>query len=192
MRKADHSLNFTLHTSIFILLFLASGATAAKTPPPPRVPQWTTVPPAVLESLCAEFRDEGISTSTTINIVKMAQPALITPYSMQALATTFFYRGSVDPSRAAADATASTTELPIAIPTGCAWRGIAPQTASRYIDTMTLEISPPIANPFERNTAGLFARMALADESPTWYWLPLVPRGETWAAGRLTTLLYRQ
>jgi hypothetical protein len=47
-------------------------------------------------------------------------------------------------------------------------------------------------NPFSRNAAGIFARMALGTESPTWYWLPLVARGETWMAGRLTVLPYRQ
>ncbi|HXH40581.1 MAG TPA: hypothetical protein VNN08_18260, partial [Thermoanaerobaculia bacterium] len=181
---------FTLHPSLFTLLFIACATTT--TPPPPRVPQWTTVPAAVLESLCSEFRDEGISTVTTINVVRTAQPSLITPYSMQALANSSFYHGSLDSAHAAANATAGAAELPITLPSGCAWRGIAPKSGSRYIDTMTLEISPPIANPFDRNAAGLFARMALADESPTWYWLPLVARGGTWAAGRLTTLPYRQ
>jgi len=192
MRTPDRRITFTPHTSLFALFLIMSCATADKAPPPPRLPQWTSVPAVVLESLCAEFRDEGISTSTTINVVKTAQPGLITPYSMQALSNSFFYHGKIDSGHAAADAKAGAIELPIAIPSGCSWRGIAPQTASRYTDTMTLEISPPIANPYARNTAGLFARMALADESPTWYWLPLVARGDTWAAGRLTALPYRQ
>jgi hypothetical protein len=192
MRKAGRRLvTLTLHPALFTLLFIAC-ATAPKAPPPPRLPHWTTVPASVLEALCAEFRDEGISQTTTINIVRTAQPSLITPYGMQALANSFFYKGPLDSVHTAADAKVGVTELPIAIPSGCAWRGIAPKTASRYFDTMTLEISPPLANPYDRNAAGLFARMALADESPTWYWLPLVFRGETWSAGRLTALPYRQ
>jgi len=174
------------------LLLLTGCASSAKTPPPPKVPQWKGIPPAVLDSFCVNFRDEGISMSVTINVVKTAQPALITPSSMQALADSFFYHGPINPANAATAALAGTSELPVAIPPGCAWRTIAPNTATRYTDTMSLEISPPIANPYSRNAAGLFARMALAGESPTWYWLPLMPRGETWMAGRLAVLPYRQ
>ena len=176
---------------LLTFLFLAC-ATGPSTPPPPRLPQWNAMPAAILDSFCSNFRDEGISMSTTINVVKTAQPSLITPLSMQSLSDSFFYRGALDSSRAAATATATAAEIPITIPPTCSWRGIAPNTASRYTDTMTLELSPPIVNPFSRNAAGLFARMALAGESPTWYWLPLIPRGETWTSGRLTVLPYRQ
>jgi len=156
------------------------------------MPQWNSVPASVLESFCTNFRDEGISSSTTVNVVKTAQPSLITATAMQALSDSFFYHGPMDAARAAAAATADASEIPIAIPSGCAWRGIAAGTRSKYIDTLTLEISPPIANPFTRNAAGMFARMALADESPSWYWLPLAAHGDSWAAGRLTLLPYRQ
>jgi hypothetical protein len=172
-------------------MFIAC-ASAPKAPPPPRLPQWTAIPPAILDSFCANLRDEGISTSTTINIVAAAQPALITPMSMDALSNLFFYRGPIDVLHAAAAATAQAAELPIGIPRSCGWRGITAQSVSSYGDTLTLEISPPIVNPFARNAAGLFARLALGNESPTWYWLPLIPRGDSWIAGRLTVLPYRQ
>jgi len=168
------------------------GCASSTTPPPARVPQWNTMPATILESFCLSLRDEGISSATTINVVKTAQPSLITPLSMQSLLDSVFYHGAMDASLAAATATATAAEIPIAIPTSCAWSGIAPNTGSRYADTMTLELSPPIVNPFSRNAAGLFARIALAGEAPTWYWLPLVPRGETWTTGRLTLLPYRQ
>jgi hypothetical protein len=177
--------------AVFVALIFI-GCAAATTPPPPRSPQWSAIPGAVLDSLCSSLRDEGISSSTTVNVVKSAQPSLITPLSMQALSDSFFYHGQLDSSRAAAAATSTATEIPIRIPTTCAWRGIAPNTVARYTDTLTLEVSPPIANPYSRNAAGLFVRVALAGESPTWYWLPLVPRGETWTTGRLTVLPYRQ
>jgi hypothetical protein len=173
------------------MIFIAC-ASAPKAPPPPRLPQWNAMPAAILDSFCLSLRDEGISSATTINIVKTAQRSLITPLSMQSLSDSFFYHGPLDPSRAAAAATSDAVEIPITIPTTCAWRGIAPNSANRYGDTMTLELSPVIVNPFSRNAAGLFARIALANESPTWYWLPLMPRGESWAAGRLTVLPYRQ
>jgi hypothetical protein len=168
------------------------GCASSATPPPPRSPQWNAIPGAVLDSLCSSLRDEGISSSTTVNVVKTAQPSLITPLAMQALSDSFFYHGKLDSSRAAADATSTASEIPITIPTTCAWRGIAPKTAARYTDTLMLEVSPPIANPYSRNAAGLFVRVALAGESPTWYWLPLIARGETWTTGRLTVLPYRQ
>lgn len=150
------------------------------------------MPASILDSFCSNLRDEGISSATTVNVVKTAQPSLITPLTMQSLAESSFYHGTLDSSRTAAAATANATEIPITIPTTCAWRGIAPNTASRYPDTMTLELSPPIVNPYSRNAAGLFARIALAGEAPTWYWLPLIARGDTWTAGRLTLLPYRQ
>jgi hypothetical protein len=178
--------------ALLVSLIVIACASAPKAPPPPRVPQWSAMPASVLDSLCSSLRDEGISSATTINVVKIAQRSLITPLSMQSLSDSFFYHGPLDSSRAAAEATAAAAEIPITIPTTCAWRGVSPNTAARYTDTMTLELSPPIVNPFSRNAAGLFARIALAGESPTWYWLPLVPRGETWTGGRLTLLPYRQ
>lgn len=198
---------FILHRSSFILrlsqtwkpakraaifaLLLLSCATAT-TPPPSRVPQWTAMPASVLDALCANFRDEGISTETTVNVVKTAQRSLLTPQSMQTLAESQFYHGKIDPTRAAVLAADEAVEIPITITRGCAWRPIEPGTGARYHDTMTLELSPPIANPFARNSAGIFARMALGGEAPTWYWMPLIPRGDTWTAGRLTILAYRQ
>jgi hypothetical protein len=188
--KRRNALPFTLHTSLFTLLFISCATAAA--PPPPKVPQWTTMPASVLDALCANFRDEGISTETTVNIVKTAQRSLISPASMQTLAESQFYHGKIDSAHAASAAAAEAVEMPITITHGCAWRPIEPQSGARYTDTMTLELSPPIANPYTRNSAGLFARMALGGEAPTWYWMPLIPRGDTWTAGRLTILAYRQ
>jgi hypothetical protein len=178
------------HFTLFTILFI--GCASSSTPPPPRSPQWNAMPAAILDSLCSSLRDEGISNSTTVNVVKTAQSSLITPLTMQALSDSFFYHGALDSSRAAAAAKSAAAEIPITIPTSCAWRGIAPNTAARYTDTLTLELSPPIANPYARNAAGVFVRIALAGESPTWYWLPLVARGETWTAGRLTVLPNRE
>ena len=174
------------------LLLLLVACASAKAPPPPHLPQWSSLPATVLDAFCANFRDEGISSSTTINVVKTTQRLLITPSSMQALSESQFYHGVNDAAHAASAVNAVAEEIPIVIPPGCAWRPVEPKSGARYIDTMTLELSPPIVNPFARNAAGLFARLALAGESPTWYWMPLVPRGEAWTAGRLTVLPYRQ
>jgi hypothetical protein len=188
-RVTGRFFTFTLHPSLFALL-LISCATAP--PPPPRLPQWNAMPAAVLDAFCANFRDEGISTSSTVNVVKTAQRLLITTESMQTLAESEFYHGKIDPARAATAAAAEAVEIPLTITHGCSWRPIEPETGARYPDTMTLKISPPIANPFSRNSAGLFARMSLGGEAPTWYWMPLIPHGDSWTAGRLTILAYRQ
>ncbi|MDP9362464.1 MAG: hypothetical protein M3P29_13565 [Acidobacteriota bacterium] len=184
--------NVRRHQLVIAALFFLVACASAKAPPPPKLPQWTAVPVEVLDSFCANFRDEGISMSTTINVVKKAQKMLITPASMQALSDSFFYHGPTDPAKAASAATAVAEELPIPMPSACAWRPVEPKSGARYTDTMTLELSPPFVNPFSRNSAGLFARISLGGEAPTWYWLPLVPRGETWTAGRMTVLPYRQ
>jgi hypothetical protein len=191
LRLILHPSSFILFPSLFTLLLLAACA-SSKAPPPLRLPQWSSVPAAVLDALCANFRDEGISMSITINVVKSSQRLLITPASMQALSDSGFYHGQKDPAHAAIAVTAEAVEIPISIPPGCAWRPVEPQSGAHYTDTMTLELSPPIVNPFARNEAGLFARLALAGEAPTWYWMPLIPRGGAWAAGRLTVLPYQQ
>jgi hypothetical protein len=160
------------------------------------VPEWNAIPATVMETFCGSFREEGISATTTLNVVKTTQPLLITAASMQALAEDSFYHGLIDPSRAADKAMADARELPVALPHSCNWRAIDPQSGGQFSDTMTLEISPPIANPFGikfgHNGAGMFARISLAGEAPTWYWLPLVPHGESWTAGRLRILGNKQ
>jgi len=174
------------------IALVLTGCATAKAPPPPHLPQWSAIPASVLDSFCASLHDEGISNTTTLNIVKTTQTSLITPLAMQALADSFFYHGPLAPTHTSAAALATASEVPIGIPGGCAWPGIAPHSAEKYADTLTLEVSPPIVNPYARNAAGIFARMALGTESPTWYWLPLVARGESWMAGRITVLPYRQ
>src|SRR3954463_13078941 len=89
------------------LLFI--GCASSSTPPPPRSPQWNAMPAAILDSLCSSLRDEGISSVTTVNVVKTAQPSLIPPLTMQALSDSFFYHGQLDSSHAAAAATATAT-----------------------------------------------------------------------------------
>lgn len=153
------------------------------------LPKWKSVPAGVLEALCSNLREEGISTSTTINVVKTTQRLLVTPSSLQALAEMESYRGK----SAAVTVTGEVAEISIDIPPGCGWRPVEPQSRAHYIDTLTLELSPPILNPFVKNSAGLFARLALAEEAPTWYWVPLVPQGgELWGPGTATLLPYRQ
>ena len=58
-------------------------------------------------------------TATTINVVKTAQPSLITPLTMQSLSDSFFYHGTLDSSRAAAAASSTATEKSHLAKTSC-------------------------------------------------------------------------
>jgi hypothetical protein len=180
--------------TLALAIFAACATSGAATPPPPRLPQWATIPAAVSETLCTSFREEGISATAGLNVVKTTQSLLITPAAMQSLAEDSF--GTIDPTRAADAAVAAAHEVPIALPHGCAWRPIEAQSAGEFADTMTLELSPPLVNPFGlkfgHGSAGMFARVSLAGEAATWYWLPLLQRGESWSAGRLHVLGNRQ
>ncbi|HEX2060509.1 MAG TPA: hypothetical protein VHK90_07190, partial [Thermoanaerobaculia bacterium] len=81
--------------------------------------------------------------------------------------------------------------IPIATtPGSCAWQPIDVRDLQRNEDMMVVELSAPIPNPFRSGEAGLFARASLAGQHNSWYWIPLVPRGERWSAG-LASVLFR-
>jgi hypothetical protein len=165
---------FILHPSALILLIAC-----ASSPPPPPPPALTEVPPSVLAALCTRLRDEGLS---SMDVVTTTQP-LITPETFVALADAHFYARNFDPVATAQKAADAAVPMPVVVSTGsCRWRAIE-ANARRSPDTMTLELSSPLANPFVRNGVGLFARVSLAQESVTWYWVPLVPQGKPMLLG---------
>ena len=163
-------------------LFLVVIACATAPPPAPAV-HWTEVPRAVLDVFCTRLHDEGVSPETTVDVVSTTQK-LITPQAMTGLAETGFFDKPVDAYTAAETANRGAAPMPIAVPRGaCAWRAVD-EKAPRAADVMTIELSSPFANPFARGNAyGLFARISLADESSTWYWVPLAQINGRWAAG---------
>lgn len=172
-------LAFIVHRSSFIVL-VAACATA---PPPPPAPKWTEVPRGVLDAFCAKLHDEGISSETTMEVVSTTQP-LITPQAMSGLAESSMYLRRFDAYAVADEANRDAEPIPVVIPTGsCAWRAVH-ETARRSPDVLTLELSSPFKNPFARKTSGLFARITLARESATWYWVPLADRDGRWVVGR--------
>jgi hypothetical protein len=162
---------------IFILLFAA----CASGPPPP-APQFAAVPASVLDVMCARLHDEGIARETTIDVVRTSRP-LVTRQSLQALAEAAFYSGRTDPGAVEAAYATNATPLPLAANEACAWN-LVDAGARRSRDTMTIELSAPFATPVKKGSIGVLARLALAGESATWYWIPLTNRNGTWMAMR--------
>ena len=115
--------------------------------------------------------------------MSITQP-LITPQTIGGLAETTFYKKPFDPVMASDAANRDAVPIPVTVPQGgCAWRAVE-KTARRAGDVMTVELSPPFKNPFARDSIGVLARVSLARESATWYWIPLGERNGRWAAGK--------
>jgi len=170
-----------------LLLFAAACATA---PPPPPAPKWTEVPRGVLDTFCAKLHDEGVSAETRMDVVSTTQP-LISPDSISGLAEMLMYTRGFDPYAVSQWANRDAGPLPVVVPAGsCAWRAVD-EKARRSPDTMTVELSSPFKNPFARKESGLFARISLARDSATWYWIPLAEREGRWVVGRPVLLSMR-
>jgi hypothetical protein len=163
------------------LLFVLFFAACTSGPPPP-TPQFAAVPASVLDVMCARLHDEGIARETTIDLVRTSRP-LVTRQSLQALAEAAYYSGRPDPRAVEAAYEANALVLPLAANDACTWN-LVDAGARRSRDTMTLEISAPFGTPVSKGALGVLARLALAGESATWYWIPLTNRNGTWVAMR--------
>src|SRR5581483_1506048 len=151
-----------------LLLFLAGCASAPPPPPPP-----TTVPPGANESMCGLLKAAGMNAD--VRAIRTTQP-IITAASMQALADRSF-----SSKRASAPEIASDEPLPVDIPAGsCIARAVDSFNAVRDADVMMLQLSAPFHNPFAGNQPGVLARLSLANEAATWYWIPLGQRNSRW------------
>jgi hypothetical protein len=136
----------------------------------------------VLDGFCSRLHDEGVSTETTVDVVSTTQP-LITPTAIEGLAEAAFWAKPFDPVALSEAATREAAPLPVVVPRGtCAWRAVD-ANAKRAGDIMTIELSSPFRNPFGRDAYGILARVSLARESATWYWVPLGAVGGRWAVG---------
>ena len=160
-------------------------AACASAPPPPP-PQFANVPSSVLDVMCARLHDEGIARETTVDVVRTSRP-LVTRQSLQALAEAAFYQGRPDPRAVEAAYAANAAPLPLGRNDSCAWHAVEP-AARRSGDTMTLELSAPFVAPIGKGSPGVLARLALGNESATWYWIPLANRNGTWLATRTLPL----
>ena len=162
---------------VLMLLVLLALSCASQPAMVMQAPHWTDVPATAVEAFCSRRHDEGISPEITINVVRTTQP-LVTAAALRGLAVAASSAARIDTNKVAQAVSAGNAVIPIAIPAGsCTWRGIDASDRPRAIDTMTLELSAPLVNPFARSSAGLLARMSLAGQGTTWYWLPVAQRG---------------
>lgn len=148
--------------------------------PPPPAPPLTAVPPGVVEAMCTRIHDEGIARETTVDLVRTTRP-LVTQQSLQAIADAAFFTGHIDVAAVEAAYAVNNHPLPVPAGAGCSWNAVD-AAARRSHDTMTLELSAPFRAPFGNHVPGVLARLALGEESATWYWIPLTNRNGTWIA----------
>ena len=166
-------------------LFLAACATQPK--PQLQAPDWTTVPPAVLDSLCARLQMDAISTGAPLTLVATTRP-LATPQSLNALAMTA--RGRVKTDRAGLSAAEMNRSLPILSEgTTCRWRPIQVAQLDAHQDEMVVELSAPAIHPFAPKSGGLFARVTVGGQGAAWYWITLVPNSGRWLVGPVFVLV---
>jgi hypothetical protein len=162
---------------IAVLLF-ASCATA----PPREVPQWESVPAAIVEALCQRLHSDGLA-SGPLMIVRVTQP-LATPENVAAL------EGVIDNGRTIRKTPPVIVNraIPIIVGRGsCSWQPVDVRD-SRGADSMVVEISSPLLNPYTRNEAGVFARASLGSEHPAWYWVAMAPTADGWTVQRVLVL----
>jgi hypothetical protein len=163
--------------AFLLLAFL--GCTQATTQKPPLTAP-TEMPRTVLEAICTRLRGEGMSGE--IDIVKTTEP-LITRETMMALADAAAYHGKKEPAEYA-EAFAARPPMPLNISASACELHAVEHGSNVSNDTMLLQLSAPILNPFQRGMAGVFARLSLANEAAQWYWIPLAMRNGVWYAGQ--------
>ena len=171
-----------------LALLTACGSTSSSSSQAPKsvVPQWTAVPPKVLEAVCARLRGEGIAREEAIRVITMTQP-LIMPDSITALAELSAGHAHVN-RQALQDVVPGPMPITITPLPGCRFVGIEHYQRARDSDHLVLQLSSPFANPFARGESGLFARLTIGDQAAQWYWVPLLARGEQVAVGTVMPL----
>jgi hypothetical protein len=167
------------------LLFLVSCA--APPAAPVAAPDWTAVPPAVLDTLCARLQMDAIATGAPLALVSTTRP-LATPQSLSALALTAKRRPKNN--RAAVSVMDLNRSLPVTSEGAtCAWRPVAASQVGRVHDEMLVELSAPSLNPYAPKTGGLFARVTVGGQGAAWYWITLFPAQGRWMVGPVYVLV---
>lgn len=172
---------------LFFVLILSACATTQPTPKL-AAPDWTNVPPAVLDALCARLQMDAIANpGSPLALVSTTRP-LANAQSLGALALTA--KGRVKKDRVALSSVELNRALPIASEgTTCRWRPIAASRLDAHRDEMVVEVSAPSIHPFAPSTAGLFARVSVGGEGASWYWITLLPARGRWATGPVYVLV---
>lgn len=157
-------------------------ASCASQPPAPTAPAWEAIPAGIAEALCTRLQMDAIATGA-VTIIRVTQP-LATPQTIAAVAGVSNARNRPVSPRIVNRA------LPILFaPGSCNWTPIDVREAERHGDEMVVALSAPLPNPFEPGQAGLFARVSLAREHESWYWIPLLPAANGgWSPGFIHVL----
>lgn len=160
---------------------------ASQSTPPIDAPQWTSVPPVVLDALCARLQMDAIATGAPLALVSTTRP-LATPPSLSALALTA--RGRAKKGLAAQAAAGMNRSLPITHEgSTCRWRPVKPAQFDAMHDEMVVELSAPSFHPYAPKTGGLLARVTLGGQGASWYWITLIPNKGRWAVGPVYVLV---
>jgi hypothetical protein len=172
----------TIRTIVALLLL------ASCTPPPPAplvAPQWDRVPSGVIDVLCTRMRDDAI---TDVAVVKTTQ-RIVTPQALAVLGASYGKQTSNDRMTEALAGGQRTIPIETKSSVCTSVTPIERMDGRVHADAMILEISAPLANPFARNEAGLFARVSLGGQHPAWYWVPLGTTGGMWMVGQALPLM---
>lgn len=142
------------------------------------------VPSGVIDVICTRLRDDAIS---TVSVVKTTQ-RIATPQALSVLGASYGKRTTND--RITAALASGQRSVPIETRSNvCTVTPVDRLDGRLHADAMILELSTPLANPFARNEAGVFARVSLGGQHPAWYWIPLGKTGGQWLAGQALPLM---
>jgi hypothetical protein len=167
--------------ALAVLLFLSTISCASTTPPPPAAPEWNAIPLGVIDALCLRLKAEGLAAGATMTVVNATRPIA----SVRAVAAL----GGPSPRKVSGDRVMTALRgaqksIPLTLGGGaCSWRAIDAAAVERHSDELVVELSAPLANPYQAGAAGVFVRVSLAGEHASWYWVSLMPRGGGWAVG---------
>ncbi len=162
----------------FALLSLLAVSCASAPPAGPDAPEWDAIPPAIAEGLCGRLKMDALA-SGPVTIVKVTQP-LASARTLGALAGVSKPRARRGGSQPPAPVNRA---IPVAVVNGtCNWTSIDVRDVPKHQDEMLVELSAPLPNPYTAGEAGLFARITLGGEHPSWYWIPLIWTGNGWTS----------
>jgi hypothetical protein len=151
--------------------------------PPPKAPEWTSVPPAVLDAMCGRLKHEAMaSADAPVTIVATTQP-LVSGGSLRSLAHLYGKDAEVSSLAQLINSVLQPLPLDIKDTHSCSWVSVKKLDPDAHHDMMVVELSSPFINPFTRGESGLFARLSLGGHDSQWYWIPLAERNGVWAIG---------
>jgi len=174
-----------LRLTVVALLLVA--ACASRPQPQTQMPLAPdAVPDVVMQALCQRLQAEGMASGAPLAVVRTTQPIVSTP-ALVALSS-LYRRRAADPARANAAVEQAERKLPVPLSGDCEWSPRDRLDTRRDFDQMILELSAPVVNPFIPNEAGVFARVSLGGQHPSWFWITLLPRNGGWVVRSVETL----